>query len=229
MDPPYGQLRLEQQRRFPSDFRGRFHKQRRLQLTVKPLFASIRTRFLGRPTLAQTRSIPAPIRGGGAGLDLDVHLWRSFWLRLTGTYSAHPVQAEFTRDDDELVQTARQGILHAGQTGGGVVYAFDVGRVLPLVELGMGAIWFRSPRAVQAGQLGSECLDGGVCDAGLICSPTNECQLGTVFEVHAGVAVDVQVTDHVALGAGLRYFAFLSDPSVYPVYLQVAGRVGFWF
>lgn len=221
MDPPYGQLRLDDQQRFASDFRGRFHRRRRVQLTVQPLFASVRTRLIGRA--------PAPMRGGGAGLDLDVHVWRPFWLRASASYSAHPLKRELSVDDDEVTETARRGLLHAAQAGVAAVYALDIGRVIPLVELGVGALWFRTPDGVQAGQFGGECMQGGVCDAGLVCASNNTCQQGTLFELHAGIAVDVKVTEHFTLGAGLRYFAFLSDPAVFPVYLQASARLGIWF
>jgi hypothetical protein len=221
MRAPYGQPRHDSHRfRFPSapvDARDR-----RIALTVLPMFASFRVPFIGRPA--------APIRGGGVGLELDVLMWRPLWLRATVSHTAHRGEDAFTRnDDDALVQTAGRGAIQATHAGLGLAWGLDFGRVLPLVDVGVGALWVRSPKAVAEGQMGGACRSDGSCDTGLRCGIGNMCRVGTIAEVHIGLAIDVLVARRFSLGAGLRYFALLSAPTNLPLYLTVALRAGIRF
>jgi hypothetical protein len=181
---------------------------------------------VGRPSPRADRST----RGGGAGLDLDIQLYRPFWLRFTGTYSGHPVPDVFDRDANEVpVRVAHRGTFHAGYAGASVVYAMDYGRLLPLIELGPGVMFLRAPQAVQAGQMGGECREGA-CDTGLRCvAEQNICQPFPELTIHFGVAMDVLLKARWTVGLGLRYFAFLTAPASFPIYLQAAARFGIRF
>lgn len=219
MAPPNGQPRTDQQRWDPPTVTGRSSR-RRIQLSVAPSFASFfGSRFLGRPD--------APTRGGGAAIEADIRLVEPVWLRLSLAHSVHPVQDEYALDDsDKPVQTAAKGNIQATHAGLGVAYGLDLGRVMPLIDVGVGALWIRSPPAVQDGQLGGACMDTGACDTGLVCGAENTCRVGTTPAAHAGLAVDVLLGDRWTVGAGLRYFALISAPGTFPVYLTASVRLG---
>jgi hypothetical protein len=221
MRAPGGQPQL-MDRRWDPDFAASFSSARRLALTFQPVFASFRLPFRGRPV--------EPYRGGGGALELDVHIWQPFWLRFSGAYTAHPMPAEFsTADDGEITQTAMEGTLHAGSVGVGAVYGLDLGRVLPMLEVGLGGLWIRAPGEDQGGQRGGACLDNGICDVGLVCTVDNLCAQESLVQVHAGIDVDIMLGHHWAVGLGLRYFALLTEPSVFPVYLHARARLGVRF
>jgi hypothetical protein len=55
------------------------------------------------------------------------------------------------------------------------------------------------------------------------------CRQGTLFAINVGAAFDVQVTHRFVLGAGVRYFAFVSNPGALPVYLHGSLRLGLRF
>jgi hypothetical protein len=222
--PPGGQPRPESARWSPR-FTDPFGERRRLQLTLMPVFAAMRLDRVGRPSGARN-----PIRGGGTAIELDVELFRPLWLRFIGSYTAHPVDDEFTRDDaGEPVQTAARGQIHVGNIGASAVYALDLGRFIPLIDLGLGVMWLRSPAAVVRGQQGGQCRPGNVCEAGLVCGADNTCQPTPVLELHGGIALDVLLGTRWTVGIALRYFALLSEPSVFPVYLQAGARGGVRF
>lgn len=226
MAPRYGAARPNGRRYLDPTFAGSDRRFSRLQLTAKPLFASFRVAFVGRPT-----DFARPTRGGGAGFDVDLTIIRPFKLRFTGGYSGHPVRDAFERNEDgDLVQTAAAGTIHTGHAGVGVAYFLDVGRLRPTIDLGAGLLWVRTPDGIANGQLHQECLGGGVCDLGLTCAPeTLTCEPAALPVVHGGLAIDGLLTDRVALGIGLRYFAFLTAPANFPIYLQAAARLGIRF
>lgn len=219
MPAPYGQPRSAERRWNPPTVTGRSDR-RRVAITLVPSFASFfRARFLGRPD--------KPTAGVGVGLQGDVHVIDPVWLRVLVSHSVHPVNDEFTRNDDGIpVQTAAKGLVQATHAGLGVAWGLDLGRVLPLIDVGVGALWIRSPSGVGDGQLGGACLSDGSCDTGLVCSADATCQVGTSFSAHGGVGVDIMLGDHWSAGAGLRYFALLAAPGSFPVYLMVGARLG---
>jgi hypothetical protein len=195
---------------------------RRVILTAAPLYASFRLPFLGRPQI--------PVRGVGMMVAANVALWRPLGLRVTASHTLHPVNREFARDDeDALVQTAGAGLVQATHAGLSATYTLDLGRVSTTIDAGPGGLWMRSPPAVQDGQLGGTCLAEGVCDNGLACSAENVCRVGLNPVIHGGFAVDVMLGDRFAVGGELRYFALLSAPMVYPVYLLAALRASLRF
>lgn len=226
MAPRRGAGRPNGRRRLDPTFAGSDRRFSRLQLTARPLFASYRVAFVGRPT-----DFARPTRGGGAGLDVDLTIIRPFRLRLTGSYSGHPVPDAFSRNDDgDLVQTAASGTIHTGHAAVGVAYFLDIGRLRPTIDVGAGLLWVRGPEGIANGQLHQECLGGGGCDLGLTCAPeTLTCEPAVLPVVHGGLAIDGLLTDRVALGVGLRYFAFLTAPANFPIYLQAAARLGIRF
>ncbi len=196
---------------------------RRFALTVMPVYAAFRVPFLGRPEGAT--------RGGGVQFEADMHLIRPVWLRLSVSHTAHRFNDEFARDADErIVQTAGRGTLQATAVGLGLVYGLDLGRVMPLIEAGVGGLWLRAPDAVADGQLGGACLDNGGCDTGLFCAPAdNVCRPSTILQAHGGIGLDVLLGDRWSVGASLRYFALLLTPTTFPIYLTTGARVGLRF
>jgi hypothetical protein len=68
-----------------------------------------------------------------------------------------------------------------------------------------------------------------VCDTGLACSSENLCRVGLTPQLHAGFSLDVLLGDRFAVGGELRYFALLTAPMVYPVYLLAALRASIRF
>ncbi len=193
---------------------------RHVALMISPIYAAFRMAFLGRPR--------TPLRGGGVAFDVDIALWRPVWLRLGASYSGHPLTAQYDVQDDTTTPLAPGGTLHALAAGGAVVFGMDIGRVMPMLEAGAGIMVLRGPAGVQDGQLGRACLSGG-CDVGLQCAADNVCRQGALGEIHAGAGIEVQLADHLSLGATIRYFALLSAPTVFPVYLQAGLRLGVRF
>lgn len=195
---------------------------RRVVLTAAPAYASFRLPFLGRPQV--------PARGAGVEVAAQVALWRPLGLRVTASHTVHPLRDEFARNDEgEILQTAGAGLLQATHAGLSATYTLDLGRVVTTLDAGVGGLWMRSPPAIQDGQLGGTCLPQGVCDTGLACSADNMCRPGLNPDVHGGFSVDVLLGDRFALGGELRYFALLSAPMVYPVYLLAALRASLRF
>jgi hypothetical protein len=221
MRAPDGQLPTDEHKR-DVEHAGGWSNRRRVQLALSPLYAAYRMAFLGRPVQA--------IRGGGVGIDVDVQLVTPVWLRLSASYTAHPVQREYTRDaDDALVLSANAGTIHTADVGGGVMFAMDLGRVIPVLEAGLGIMLVRTPAAALDGQRGAACLDGGGCDTGLTCASDNVCRQGIIPEAHAGAALEILLRDRWTLGASIRYYALLTAPTVYPIYLQAGLRLAVRF
>lgn len=220
MPEPEGQPAIDVQRH-DVDHTSSRSRSHRVLLTAAPVYASFRIPFLGRPQV--------PVRGVGLAAAAQVVVWRPLGLRATVSHTVHPVPDHFERDDDELVQTAGAGLVQATHAGLSATYTLDLGRVLSTLDAGAGGIWMRSPPAVQDGQLGGTCRPDAVCDNGLACGEDNMCHVGLTPEIHGGFAVDVLLGDRFAVGGELRYFALLSAPTSYPVYLLAALRASVRF
>ncbi len=222
MRAPGGQP-ADDRRRWDGNWADHASSRRRVALSLTPLFASYRMAFLGRPL--------RPIRGGGIGTDLDVEIVSPVSLRLSASYTGHRVEDEYDNpDDDAPTLIARRGTLHTLDLGGAVVFAMDIGRARPILEAGLGGTIIRPPRSAMDGQRGGVCLAGGGCDVGLVCATQeNMCRQGVVPRVHAGAGIEVRLNDRWGVAAMVRYFALLSAPSVFPVYLQTGIRVSVRF
>lgn len=218
LPPPNGQPAPDSLRRDVDHASSRSRRWRAV-LSAVPLYASFRMPFLGRPSV--------PVRGAGFGVSAMVPVWHPFGLRVAASHSVHPVHDHFVQDEDgEMApeQVARRGLVQATHAGASATFAFDLGRVRPTLDAGVGGLWIRSPEGVQDGQLGGACIDGGGCDTGLTCGSDNVCRAGVTPQIHGGFTVDVMVGDRFAVGAELRYFALLSAPTNYPVYLMAGLR-----
>ncbi|MCB9713687.1 MAG: hypothetical protein H6712_07535 [Myxococcales bacterium] len=191
-------------------------------LTAAPMYASFRVPFRGRPSV--------PVRGVGMGFSALIPVWHPFGLRVSASHTVHPVHDEFVlSDEDPPEQVARRGLVQATHAGLSATFAMDLGRVRPTIDAGVGGMWLRSPDAIEDGQLGGACLDGGICDTGLACGSDDTCHVGFTPQVHGGFSVDVMVADRFAVGGELRYFALLTAPTNYPVYLVAALRASLRF
>ncbi len=220
-DPPLGQP-PPTSRRWEPDYTSGYTDRRRAQFTVLPAYALVGLDFLGRPN--------KPFHGAGVMGDLEVQLWKWLWLRLGGSVTAHPFRERVRRnDDDEVVDVAPAGALTVAGGNLGLAYALDFGRILALLDASGGAVFLAQPTGVQDGQRGRTCRSGRVCDPGLGCAPDNVCRNTTVPTLSAGLSVEWLVRDHLSLGATIRYYALLAEPSVYPIYLQLAARIGVRF
>lgn len=218
MRAPLGQPRTDEHRWSPP-FAASDGRSRRVAITLQPMFAAWRIGFIGRPSV--------PFRGAGAIAELDVRVWRTLWLRASASYSAHPVESIFARDDDDaIVQTAASGVLQSTGVALGAAYAFDLGRFLPLLEIGLGGMFISMPEGVIDGQKNGECRSDGTCDAGLRCGADNVCQTGVLPTLHGGIGFDIMLTRHVSAGAGIRYYAVATAPGAFPIYLTGSGRLG---
>lgn len=197
-----------------------FSSRRKFQLTVLPVYASFRLPL-------RSREDQLPLRGVGAALEFDIQLVRWLSLRITASHTVHPVEEVKTVDEEseEVSTRANEGMYQASNAGVGVVYPIDLGRFVPLVDFGVGGIFMQAPQAAVNGQQGGQCRDDGTCDFGLACSAANVCEPTIVPELHIGAGMDVLLGDHWAIGLHVRYFALLSDPANFPVYLQGAIRL----
>jgi hypothetical protein len=215
---PGGQPQDDRRRKF-DHWAGNESRRRRVALSLGPIFASYRMSFLGREM--------RPLRGAGLGADVDAHLAGPVGVRATASYSAHPVRAEYDQPEDgPPTLRANAGVIHTVDFGGGVVFAMDTGRARPMLEAGLGATILRTPAFAQDGQLGGACVSGTGCDIGLFCAvEQNVCKQGIIPRAHAGAAVEIMLGDRWSIAATIRYFALLSAPTVFPVYLQAGLKV----
>ncbi|WP_181198326.1 hypothetical protein [Enhygromyxa salina] len=194
-----------------------------VQLTAAPTYAALHVPFIGRGS--------TPLRGGGATLELDLRVLRWLFVRVYGGHTLHPVFEETTYDEDEgeVVLLANEGVVHATNTGAALVYALDIGRFVPRVDVGAGLLFVRSPPAAQPGQWGAECRQGGVCDLGLSCNAEEICRPTPFPEVHAGIGLDILLGQRWAVGLSVRYYALLQALSQLPVYLHGSARLSVRF
>lgn len=231
MRAPNNQPQQQPPRTSP-DLRRGYSSVRRFAITAAPLFASFRLPFAGRPD-SQPSAAGRPAgrtHGAGLGLELDVQLIRWMWLRAQGSYSVHPVGEGRVLDKDmKTVVTAADGTIRALGFGVGPVLALDLGRFLTLVEGGVGGLRVAPPGGVQEGQLGQACTDAGACDVGLRCGAGNKCVQGLIPELYFGAAIDLLVRRHLSFGAQFRYYALLTAPGKFPVYLIGGVRVAVRF
>jgi hypothetical protein len=220
--PPNNQLSQWSAGRRAPLTRG-FDDDHHAQLSLVPTYAALHVPFIGRGSM--------PLRGGGMALELDVRLWRWLFLRLRGSHTVHPVfeETEYDEESGETLLAANEGLVQTTDAAMGIVYALDIGRFVPRVDVGAGLLFVRSPAAAQPGQWGAECRDGGVCDLGLSCNSENMCRPAPFPEVHVGIGLDVLLGHRWALGLAVRYYALLSAPTDLPVYLHGSVRLAVRF
>lgn len=204
-----------------------FSSQRRLQLTALPSYAAMRLPMFGRNSGCDGGFDCLPLRGAGASIELDVRLVRWLWLRLNVGHTVHPVEDNISIDDEtqEVTQLANSGVVGATTFGLSGVYPLDLGRFMPLLDVGAGGMVLTTPAPAISGQMGAQCRDGGVCDIGLLCSPDNVCRQTIVPQAHVGLGLDILLQRHWSVGFQVRYYALLSAVSVFPTYLIGAVRL----
>ncbi|HVI00503.1 MAG TPA: hypothetical protein VM869_17420 [Enhygromyxa sp.] len=218
MPAPHNQLGTWSAGRTRPLTRG-FDDDHRFMLSVVPTYAAIHVPFIGRGD--------TPLRGGGVALELDVRVVRWLFVRAFGSHTVHPVfeESAVNSETQEVVLLANGGLVQATNTGASIVYALDIGRFVPRVDVGAGMLFVRSPKAAQAGQWGGQCREGGVCDLGLSCSVDDLCRPSPYPEFHAGIGLDVLLGQHWAVGLAVRYYALLSAISQLPIYLHGSVRL----
>jgi hypothetical protein len=193
------------------------------QLSLIPTYAALHVPFIGRGS--------TPLRGGGMALELDVRLLRWLFIRVRGSHTLHPVfeETSFDEDSGETSLRANAGLVQTTDTAVAIVYALDIGRFVPRVDIGAGLLFVRSPVAAQPGQWGAACREGNVCDLGLRCSSEAVCRAAPSPEVHAGIGLDVLLGRRWALGVAVRYYALLQALSNLPIYLHGSVRLSVRF
>lgn len=196
-----------------------FEDDHRVMLSAVPTYAAIHVPFIGRGD--------APLRGGGVALELDVRVVRWLFVRVFASHTVHPVFEErgINSETNEVVLLANGGLVQATNTGASIVYALDIGRFVPRVDVGGGLLFVRSPVAAQAGQWGGECREGGICDLGLSCNVDDVCRPTPYPEFHAGVGFDVLLGRRWAVGLAVRYYALLQAIASLPIYLHGSVRL----
>lgn len=196
------------------------NRRRRISLQVVPLYAALKTPLFGRPLETH--------HGVGAGLELDVKLVRWLFLRAMAATSAHRLrEATVETPDGRQALTARAGTFLATTTGMSAVYPLDLGRVLTMIDVGGGLLWTQGPEGVLDGQQGQPCIDGGRCDFGLSCTPSNVCQPTPTGQFNVGFSVDVLMGAHWSLGGQFRYYgllATLGDAQIVTLGLRLGAR-----
>ncbi len=221
MDAPNGQRQPRTSSDVP-ELTLPFSRRRRVQLTISPMYAASKLTLLGRPD--QVR------HGFGFSFEADIQLIKWMWFRAGVSHTVHPMPRTVVLDeDDEPVETAAAGMLHATYFSGGVALAIDLGRFLPLLDVGIGALRVATPQGLFTGQRGLPCNSDGSCDTGLVCASSGMCEVSLLPTVHAGVGVDVLVGQHLTLGFLVRYYAPVSAIADIPLYLAASVRAGVRF
>jgi len=196
-----------------------FQDDHRITLSAVPTYAAIHMAFIGRGA--------GPLRGGGGALELDVRLLPWLYLRAFGSHTLHPVfeATAFDNDTNAVTLLANGGLVQVTNTGASIVYALDIGRFVPRVDVGGGLMFVRSPPAAQAGQWGAQCSPGDVCDLGLACSLEQRCRPAPFAELHAGIGLDLLLGQRWALGVAVRYYALLQALADLPIYIHGSLRL----
>ncbi|MDC0720751.1 hypothetical protein [Nannocystis bainbridge] len=217
MRAPNNQIATHPPRTRP-DIRQGWSARRRFALTLAPAYAMLRLPFQGRLVNNQ----PQRIHGAGVSAEFDVQAYRWIWVRAIGMYSGHPVGEERVQVEMEVVRTAPPGTIHVMGYGAGPVFALDLGRFLPLIEVGVAGLRVVTPTGGVTGQRGEACMANGGCDVGLKCSAAKVCEVTTIGEMYLGLAVDLLVRRHFSFGAQFRYnvrFSELKSLNLTPGYL----------
>jgi opacity protein-like surface antigen len=141
--------------------------------------------------------------GGGGGFEVGYGLTEALSLRASGFLSWHAA---------EQTKTSPGGTIGAFSAMVGLNYTLDVIRLVPYFDVGIGLLGVRG--------------DAGFHDSAVsnLVVPSS-----TAFGIELGFGIDYLLTRHVALGALVRYHAFLTDITRIPVYLYVGPRVSFRF
>jgi opacity protein-like surface antigen len=131
--------------------------------------------------------------GGALYLDLEYGLSDSWALRGTGHWSGHYVGGGYGGDNGEN----SGGLLSAGGLGFGVLYTFDVLKVVPFASLTAGAMALGG-----AGQ-----------------------ELRWNAAISLGLGLDYLVSRSFSVGFEARYHLLVPDVTRFPFYLSVGIRL----
>lgn len=219
MAPPNGQPSLRPATTMP-ELTPRHSQRRRLQLTAVPVYAAVKLSLAGRGT--------PTLHGAGAAAQVDVKLHPWIFLRVHGGHTAHPVDEVRVEDEEsgEIDRLANSGLIQATVFGAAAVLAIDLGRFLPLLDIGLGGLRMSYPEGVLTGQQGAPCGAEASCDPGLTCSSEGICVPGVTGDLSAGLGVDILLYRHLTVGAEFRYHALMMNPGTFPIYLTLGVRVG---
>jgi hypothetical protein len=132
--------------------------------------------------------------GGGLGVDVGYGLTESLWLRGTLFYTAQAADASPNAG-------LPAGIISIGGGFLGISWAFDVLRVIPFLDVGVGALF-----ATGAGH--ADRIDLGL---------------------EVGIGADYLVSRRFSIGGVVRYYSFVTNASNIPVYLYAGPRLAWRF
>jgi opacity protein-like surface antigen len=161
------------------------------------------------PSYAVAYADQRTAHGGGANLKLGLGVSDTVTLHVRGLLAWHGADAIPAGDGVQMRQ--------AGALGGfgaffGFSYTLDVIRLQPVFDVEVGALGLRGRADF-----------GGGPEGDAVMPPI------TGFAVGLGFGLDWLVTRHVAIGAEVRYHAFLTDLERLPMYLTTGLRAVFRF
>jgi hypothetical protein len=152
--------------------------------TVQARAASGELVLAGAPLYALVKWDQRHPSGGGVALEAAYGLNDWLWLRGVTFYTAQ----DAGKDDAARLPA---GVISVGGAFAGLRYAFDVLRVVPFVDAGIGALF-----------------SGGAGQSGRV-----------DFGAELGIGLDYLYNRRVSFGLVVRYYAFLTNVENIPVYL----------
>jgi hypothetical protein len=137
--------------------------------------------------------------GGGGGVDLSYGVSDAIAIRVTGAFTGQAI-GDYTTD------TTRNpsGTVLSYHAGAGLTYIIDILRVVPFIDFSFGLVGSRRP------------------------TPQGDVWQND-FGMEIGIGLDYLINRRIAVGAVVRYHAYLTALSTIPVWLYAGPRIAFHF
>lgn len=159
--------------------------------------------FSAFPAYAVTYVDSRAPSGGGGGLEVGFGITEALTLKASGFLSWHPVAA---------TKMTAAGTIGEFASMVGLSYSLDVIRLVPTLDVAIGLVGVRG----SAGFADSARSNAVVASS-------------TAFGIGVGLGLDYLLTRHWSVGLVVRYHAFVTDITRFPVYLFAGPRVTFRF